>query len=62
MADGSYVVMTVGCPCCKTKQKVHVVARTGPAQMGTQTIQCLNCNKHFKVTLPDWIVSGPFPA
>jgi DNA-directed RNA polymerase subunit M/transcription elongation factor TFIIS len=62
MADQLYVVMTVECQHCKSKQKVHVAARTGFAQVGDQTIQCLMCNNHFKVTVPDRIVGGPFPA
>ena len=62
MADKPYVVMTVECPTCKTKQKVHVAARTGFAQMGDQTIQCIRCNNYFKVTVSDKIVGGPFPA
>ena len=62
MADKPYVVMTVECQHCKTKQKVHVAARTEFAQMGNQTIQCIMCNNHFKVTVPDRIVGGPFPA
>ena len=62
MADQLYVVMTMECQHCKTKQKVHVAARTEFAQMGNQTIQCIMCNNHFKVTVPDRIVGGPFPA
>ena len=62
MTDEHYVVMTVECQYCKTKQKVHVAARTGGAQTGGQTIQCINCDNHFKVTIPDRIVRGPFPA
>jgi hypothetical protein len=62
MADKLYAVMTVECQNCKTKQKVHVAARSGFAQMGDQTIQCLLCDKYFKVTVPDRIVGGPFPA
>ncbi len=62
MAEEHYVVMTVECPRCKTKQKVHVAARTGFAQMGYQTIPCIRCNTHFKVTVPDRIIRGPFPA
>jgi hypothetical protein len=30
--------------------------------MGDHTIQCIMCNKHFKVTVPDRILRGPFPA
>jgi phage FluMu protein Com len=62
MAEERYVVMTVECPRCKTKQKVHVAARTGFPQMGGQTIPCIRCNTHFKVTVPDRIIRGPFPA
>lgn len=62
MADKRFVVMTVECPTCKTKQKVHVAARTGFAQMGDQTIQCLRCDNYFKATVPDRIIRGPFPA
>jgi transcription elongation factor Elf1 len=62
MAEERYVVITLECPRCKTKQKVHVAARTGFAQMGDQTIQCFMCDGHFKVTVPDRIVGGPFPA
>jgi hypothetical protein len=57
-----YVVMTVECQRCKTKQKVHVAAHTGPSQMASEIIRCLNCDNHFVVTLPDRIVDGPFPA
>ena len=61
MVDERFAVMTVECQNCKTKQKVHVAARTGFAQMGDQTIQCIQCNNHFKVRVPDKIVGGPFP-
>jgi hypothetical protein len=30
--------------------------------MGDQTIQCIRCDNHFKVSVPDRIVGGPFPA
>jgi len=33
MPDDHFVIMTVECPRCKTKQRVHVAARTGFAQM-----------------------------
>ncbi len=62
MADERYVVMTVECPRFKTKQKIHVAARTGGAQMGEQTILCIRCNKPFKVTVSDKILRGPFPV
>lgn len=62
MADERFVVMTVECQHCKTKQKVHVAARTNGAQLGHQTIPCINCPHHFRVTVPARIVAGPFPA
>ena len=62
MADERFVVMTVECQHCKTKQKVPIAASTDGAQVGNQTIQCINCNNHFKVTIPDRIVGGPFPV
>jgi hypothetical protein len=61
MADDRYVVMTVECLACKTKQNVHVAARTGFEQVGDQTIQCIRCNNHVGVTVPDRIIRGPFP-
>jgi hypothetical protein len=62
MANDHYIVMTVECSRCKTKQKVHVAVRTGPTQMADHAIPCLNCNGLFKVTVPDRIIRGPFPA
>jgi hypothetical protein len=62
VAKEPYVVVPVECPRCKTKQKVHIAARTGLSQMASEIIRCLNCDNHFVVTLPDRIVDGPFPA
>jgi hypothetical protein len=62
MANDHYIVMTVECSRCKTKQKVHVSTGIGGAQMSDQTILCINCNIHFKVTVLDKIIRGPFPA
>jgi len=62
MDDERYVVMTVECPTCKTKQKVHLAALTGVAQGGGQTIQCIKCNNDFKVSVSDRIIRGPFPV
>jgi hypothetical protein len=65
MAGEGYVIMTVECTHCKTKQKVHVKARPGFAQMSDmsdQSMQCIECNQHFVVMLPDKIVAGPFPV
>ena len=62
MAGERYVIMTVECTHCKTKQKVHVNARPGFAQMSDQSIPCIRCNQHFVVRVPDKILAGPFPA
>jgi hypothetical protein len=62
VTDKGFVTMTVECQHCKAKQKVLVVARAEPAQMGKQTIMCVECKEVFDVTLPDRIVGGPLPA
>jgi len=63
MMDTDYVVMTVKCPRCKTKQKVHVAVSTrNNTKIGQQTILCIQCDNSFKVTLPDKIIRGPLPA
>jgi hypothetical protein len=62
MGDERYVVMTVECSHCKTKQKVHIHARTGASQMGNEIVVCIQCENPFKVMLPDKIIRGPFPA
>jgi hypothetical protein len=47
MADKPYVAMTVECQNFKTKQKVHVAARTGFAQMGGEDdLLALKCVMH----------------
>jgi hypothetical protein len=62
MATHGYVIMKLECEFCKTSQKVHVAARTGFAQMGHQIVRCIKCNGFIRVTVPDKIVDGPFPA
>lgn len=62
MADERFIIVTVECSHCKTKQKVHVAVRTVATQMADESIQCLDCDKFFKAKLPDKIVDGPFPA
>ena len=62
MLGERYVEMTVECPRCQTKQKIHVAVRTRPTQAADELIQCINCGKRFRVSLPDKIVDGPFPA
>jgi hypothetical protein len=62
MTNERYIVMPVECRHCKTKQKVHVAASIGGAQVGDQTIRCINCPNHFRITVPAKIVAGPFPT
>jgi hypothetical protein len=56
------VEMTLQCPRCKTLQKVHIAARAGFGQSGGERIPCINCDHRFKVTIPNKIIRGPFPA
>jgi len=58
----AYAVMTISCPQCQQQQVVHVRARNGSAQMGGQTVRCVECERDFEVMLSDQIVGGPFPA
>jgi hypothetical protein len=62
MANARYLIMTVQCQHCKTKQKVHIDTSAGGTQMGIQTVPCISCRNHFKVTVPDKILRGPFPV
>jgi hypothetical protein len=57
-----YVVVTLQCSRCRTLQKVHVVARAGFVQSVGERVPCINCNNRFKVTIPNRIIRGPFPA
>jgi hypothetical protein len=57
-----YVVLTLQCPRCKTLQKVHIAARPGIGQAGSDWISCINCNNRLKVAIPNKIIQGPFPA
>jgi hypothetical protein len=50
------------CQHCKGKQKVHVAARPGIAQMDERFVRCVECKRDFSVMVPDRIVDGPFPA
>jgi hypothetical protein len=62
MADECFVVVRVECPRCKTKQKIHVAARSGPTVLADERIQCIQCDHHFNVRVLDKIIGGPFPA
>jgi hypothetical protein len=61
MVDQRYVVSTVECQYCKTKQSVHVAPGNGAAEMGDQVITCIGCKRDFVVMVPDKIIAGPFP-
>jgi len=61
MADERFVVMTVECQHCKTKQKVHVAART-KAHSWTPERFYHQLSHHFRVTVSAQIVAGPFPV
>jgi hypothetical protein len=56
------VVVKLQCPRCKTSQNVHIAASVGLGQAGDGKVSCINCNHHFKVTIPDRIIRGPYPA
>jgi len=56
------VEITLQCPRCKTLQKVHLAVRPGSGQMDGEIIPCINCDNRFKVTIPNKIIRGPFPA
>lgn len=57
-----YIVMLVECSNCNEKQNIHMRARTGFSQMGTQAVECLKCHTGFDVMIPDEIIGGPFPV
>lgn len=61
MKAKQYVVMTVECPRCKVRQKIHVAARNGVPILG-EMATCINCDHNFKITITDKVVAGPFPA
>ena len=62
MSDKRYLVMTVECARCKTKQRIHIANRTECAQTGTERIPCIKCDHRFEVKVPDKFILGPFPA
>jgi len=62
MADKPYIVMTVECQHCKTKQKVHVCRPYWIRTDGRPDDSVHQVHNYSKVTVPDRIVGGPFPA
>jgi hypothetical protein len=62
VANEPYIIMTLECSSCKTKQKIHVAARPGFSKKADERIPCINCGNQFKVSVPDKIIRGPFPA
>jgi hypothetical protein len=62
LSEKHYLVITVECVRCKTKQKIHIANRTEVAQKGNAKIPCINCDHRFEVKVPDKVIRGPFPA
>lgn len=60
--EKQYVVVTLQCPRCKTLQNFHIAARPGFGGLGAEKVSCINCENRFKLTIPDKIIRGPFPA
>jgi predicted Zn finger-like uncharacterized protein len=60
--EKDYVVVTLQCPRCKASQKVYIAANVKFGQAGGEKVSCINCDHHFKVTIPDRITGEPFPA
>ncbi len=56
------VELKLQCPRCKTLQKVHIAARHRFGKSGGERIPCINCDNRIKVTIPNKIIRGPFPA
>jgi hypothetical protein len=57
-----YMVVLLQCPRCKTSQKVHIDARPGFEHAGGERVSCISCDHHFKLTIPEKIIRGPFPV
>jgi hypothetical protein len=57
-----YASVTLRCPRCKASQKVHIASRPEFGMLTEERVSCIGCDFHFKVTIPDKIVGGPFPA
>jgi hypothetical protein len=62
MSDKRYLIMTVECARCKTKQKIHIANRSEVAQKGDEKVPRINCHHRFEVKIPDKFIRGPFPA
>jgi transcription elongation factor Elf1 len=62
MREKRYLVTTVECLRCKTKQKIHIANGTEFAQRGNEKIPCIKCDYHFEIEVPDRFIRGPFPA
>ena len=54
--------MTLECPHCKVRQKIHVAVAAGLAEKGRQRVSCVNCHREFEVRVADEVVGGPFVA
>ena len=58
----NYVVVKLQCPLCKTMQNIHIAVRAVFGGLGGDRVACVNCDHRFKVTIPNKIIRGPFPA
>jgi hypothetical protein len=58
----NYVVLTLHCPRCKSPQRIHIAASPGVRQLSGEMVRCISCDNRIKVTIPDRIIRGPFPA
>jgi hypothetical protein len=57
-----FLVVTLHCPRCKAPQKVQIASRPELGLPDEERISCISCDFHFKVTIPEKIIRGPFPA
>ncbi len=62
LSQKPYIVVTLQCPLCNTPQKVHLDARPKFGQARGERVSCVSCGHHFKLTIPEKIIRGPFPA
>jgi hypothetical protein len=56
----AHVVIPLVCPACFTSRTIHILARTGFAQVEYQPVTCAKCGESFEVMVPDKIIGGPY--
>jgi hypothetical protein len=57
-----FVVVTLQCPRCRIQQIAQIATRIGFGRASGEKTSCIHCGHHFKITIPDKIIRGPFPA